>query len=592
MEDLELLRRFEPILRLTAGEMFVPSSVEAYLGHARLVRDARTPFAQVIAERGDLTPERLAAHGRENPGADLSLGYVERRMGWREHREWLRSGGRNTFRPISRAAAVGLLSRLIAVLMQLSLLVRGRVPGGWTAAAAEQARTANPARHTTYYGRVSRDAGYLALQYWFLYPMNDWRSSYGGVNDHEADWEQVTVFLTATPDPRPVWVAFSSHDEEGADLRRRWDDPDLTLLGDHPVVYVGAGSHSGAYLPGEYLVTVRPEIPVWLENLRRQAALVLGREQSDFGVGIPYIDYRRGDGLAVGPGQDREWDARLIDDSTPWVRDYRGLWGLDTRDRFGGERAPAGPRYDRDGRVRQAWRQPVAWAALDGVPPSAEAAEAIWADRAETLRARLGAVEEALEAARTELRGATVADGVAGATSAAAAAVAGRRVEALRAEHAALGDALEDAARLAGLPVPTAHPHAHLRHRALPLATVTGSPVLGVWAALSAALLLATLGVLLVANPGHLLLWSAGVVAGMIGLEALLRGRLFVLVTRVLVTAAALITVGVVVTLTVANLRVAAGVLLLVAAAHLLWRTVSDASGQWLGQRAAERRYG
>ena len=41
----------------------------------------------------------------------------------------------------------------------------------------------------------------------------------------------------------------------------------------------------------------------------------------------------------------------LIDDETPWVRDYRGLWGLDTRDRFGGERAPAGPRYERDGTV-------------------------------------------------------------------------------------------------------------------------------------------------------------------------------------------------------------------------------------------------
>ena len=27
----------------------------------------------------------------------------------------------------------------------------------------------------------------------------------------------------------------------------------------------------------------------------------------------------------------------LIGDDTPWVRDYRGLWGLDTHDPFGGE---------------------------------------------------------------------------------------------------------------------------------------------------------------------------------------------------------------------------------------------------------------
>ena len=29
----------------------------------------------------------------------------------------------------------------------------------------------------------------------------------------------------------------------------------------------------------------------------------------------------------------------LIDDQTPWVRNYQGLWGLDTGDPFGGERA-------------------------------------------------------------------------------------------------------------------------------------------------------------------------------------------------------------------------------------------------------------
>ena len=50
---------------------------------------------------------------------------------------------------------------------------------------------------------------------------------------------------------RVGWVAFSSHDETGDDLRRRCDDPDITWVDHtHPVVYAGAGSHSGAYLPG------------------------------------------------------------------------------------------------------------------------------------------------------------------------------------------------------------------------------------------------------------------------------------------------------------------------------------------------------
>ena len=86
---------------------------------------------------------------------------------------------------------------------------------------------------------MSRDGGYVILQYWYFYAMNDWRSTYGGVNDHESDWEQVTIFLTEET-LQPSWVAFSSHDEVGDDLRRRWDDPDIEFVdGVHPVVYAG-----------------------------------------------------------------------------------------------------------------------------------------------------------------------------------------------------------------------------------------------------------------------------------------------------------------------------------------------------------------
>lgn len=588
--DLALLRRFEPVLRLTAGEVFIPTSVEAYLGEAQLLANARTPIAEVVAERGELDPATLAAHGRAHAREALSLRYVERPMTLKAHRSWLRRGGRERFKPISRAAAVGLLARLVSAFMQLSLLVRGRVPGGWTAAAAEQARAADPERRCTYYGRVSREAGFLALQYWFLWPMNDWRSSFGGVNDHEADWEQVTVFLTDTPEPRPVWVAFSSHDEVGADLRRRWDDPDLTRVGDHPVVFVGAGSHSGAYLPGDYLVTVVPDLPRWVQAIRVQLARIFPwRDAATLTIGIPYIDYRRGDGLSIGPGQDLPWHAERIDDDTPWVRDYRGLWGLDTRDRFGGERAPAGPRYERDGRIRQSWAQPVAWADLDAVPPTHAAAREQWVGRAAALRGRLSDLADELGRARANLRAATVADHMTGGTttSAAAVAVARRRVLELRQEQARLASSLDEAEQYAGEPVPVVPPHAHLRHRSLPL-EAKGSRVLGVWAALSAALLMATLGALLVANPTHLASWSLAVLAGMIALESVLRGSLLTLVTRVVVTAAVLIVVGVVVAFTVTNIRVTAGVLLLAAALYLLVKTVVDTYRNWVGEERTE----
>ena len=50
----------------------------------------------------------------------------------------------------------------------------------------------------TYYGRVVRDGDWLVCQYWFFYSFNNWRSAFGGVNEHESDWEQVTVFLDGT----------------------------------------------------------------------------------------------------------------------------------------------------------------------------------------------------------------------------------------------------------------------------------------------------------------------------------------------------------------------------------------------------------
>ena len=94
--------------------------------------------------------------------------------------------------------------------------------------------------------------------------------------------------------------------------------------------------------------------------------------------GIPFIDYRRGDGPGVGPGEAKTWRPVLVDDQTPWLHDYRGLWGLDTGDPFGGERAPAGPRYERGGSVRQCWADPVGWAGLDKEAPSPAAERRAW----------------------------------------------------------------------------------------------------------------------------------------------------------------------------------------------------------------------
>jgi hypothetical protein len=88
---------------------------------------------------------------------------------------------------------------------------------------------------------------------------------------------------------------------------------------------------------------------------------------------VPFVDYARGDGLVVGPGGDADWDPILISDGDGWVDRYRGLWGLDTGDRFAGERAPAGPKYTRTGGVRQSWHDPLGFAGLDKVAPPSQA---------------------------------------------------------------------------------------------------------------------------------------------------------------------------------------------------------------------------
>ena len=241
--------------------------------------------------------------------------------------------------------------------------------------------------HYGYHGRVVRQDGWIILQYWFFYVFNDWRSNFFGANDHEADWEKVFVYLSESEsgDIRPEWIAYAAHEEAGDDLRRRWDDPELKKIGEHPVVYVCAGSHASRYSPGEYLTELEFPLPraiaavrrvvrsFWYRTLRQYSDEYSAEKPYELFT-IPFVDYGRGDGLSVGPGQDREWDPpRLMMDPLPtWVSGYRGLWGLYAHDPFEGEDAPAGPMYDRDKTISREWYDPVGWAGLDKVPNCSE----------------------------------------------------------------------------------------------------------------------------------------------------------------------------------------------------------------------------
>jgi hypothetical protein len=81
-----------------------------------------------------------------------------------------------------------------------------------------------------------------------------------------------------------------------------------------------------------------------------------------------------------------------------------GAWGYDTRDPFGGERAPAGPRYERNGSTRPTWDRPVAWAGLDKVPPNRTAELVALQRRAAEIEAQLATTNERLHEEIDQLR--------------------------------------------------------------------------------------------------------------------------------------------------------------------------------------------
>jgi hypothetical protein len=584
MSDLELLRTYEPVVRFNRGELFYPSSVEDYVASCALYQTQPRDESVVIAERGTLDLAVLAKLGRENVGEQLYLRQVDEPLNRKQFKAWRKRPDREKFHFSSRFAAVGLLSRLIDSIMRLTLLLRGNVPGGY-AAAAQVAYAATPNYDKCYYyGHVSREAGYVILQYWYFYAMTDWRSTFGGVNDHEADWEQVTIYL-AEEGLKPAWVAFSSHDEVGDDLRRRWDDPDIEFVdGTHPVVYAGAGSHSGAYLRGEYLISAAVPLPGWLATVRRSLLRIFPWHKDDGSgaVGIPYIDYKRGDGLSVGPGQPRPWQVVVVDDETPWVRDYRGLWGLDTQDVFGGERAPAGMRYERNGRVRESWSQPVAWAGLDKEAPTEQWALRDLADVQEILEGRLTKVDGQLENAREGLRAARAAEraqGISPQQSTARTRELQKAVDALRHEQATLQQQIEGVEMgLHDRPLPVEPVHAHLRHRATPITqedTVRGR-LLRVWSAASASVMLAALGVLLLAGHSGLLWPVVWIAVAMIVIEAILRRRFLNLLTAVLITGLVILVIYSLWLIITGNLRVGIGALLLVASLYMAVQTARE----------------
>ena len=385
--DLDLLRTFEPVVRFTKGEQFFPTDVDRYIRECSLWAHYPDGREEVEVKQGELTLESLIQQRPAVFGTVRFLRFIETltlseaAIALTEQAQLRRKLGNYFKVGMGRLARGGFLPRLADALFSLSFLLRGKVSAA-TAAAAELAfnRMHDEDEKYVYYGRVVRQNGWTVLQYWYFYCYNSWRSGFHGVNDHESDWENVCIYLYEDEGQLvPEWAAYASHDFHGDDLRRRWDDlEELDFIEGHPVIYAGAGSHASYFRPGEYQAEVTLPMPGWVNGINR-AMNKFWTEVLDQPAGnpfrIPFVDFARGEGLKVGQGQKHAWSPVLIDESTPWVSQYRGLWGLFARDPISGENAPAGPMYNRDGSPRGSWFDPLGFAGLDKIPPPPQALE-------------------------------------------------------------------------------------------------------------------------------------------------------------------------------------------------------------------------
>jgi len=597
--DMELLRRYEPVIRYTQGEQFYPTNVEGYVKESSLWAHYPDGRDELLVKQDDLTLDVLVEQRPAVFGTVHYLRFVET-LSLAESAQILADQARlrnrlkNHFHAgLGRLARGGMLPRVLDALFTVSFLLRGRVPAA-SAAAAELDYFHMRAQKEkyVYYGRVVRQNGWVVLQYWFFYCYNSWRSGFNGVNDHESDWEMITIYLyEENGRVKPEWAAYASHDFHGDDLRRRWDDDgELDFADGHPVVYAGAGSHASYFRRGEYQAEANLDMPGWFRTIangwNKFWTETLGQPKTD-PFRIPFVDFARGDGLSIGPGQAREWSPELIDESTPWVSQYRGLWGLFARDPISGENAPAGPMYNRDGSPRGSWYDPLGFAGLDKVAPPPDALRMLQenCDEISARQAELNTLipkkASDLQALGMKLKGMEDNPHLAKPYLALEKKLAAlvEEVRSLRreySENAALLESLAERLKRYGKGKKD-NPHAHIRHMAIPVKTtlMRFDRVGETWAAISLSLLLFGIVALLSVGGDYLLVGLLIIVLLFVVLESILRGAFIQTVAQI--TALLAMVSGLILLLHFWN-YILVGALLAVAI-FLLWQRLRELMG-------------
>jgi hypothetical protein len=592
--EMALLRRYEPVLRFTRGEDFFPIDVERYVEQASLWYQRPGDDAICILGQGEVTLEKLAQVKTGLADAVYFLKFTEpldsvELAAYQAARE--RTPPEDQFTPgRGRLARVGYISRFVGALFSVALLARGRVPGDTAAAATlHYEKMLEEREEYTYHGRVIHEGGWLVIQYWFFYVYNNWRSGFFGANDHEADWELVSIYLSERDDLPPLnnslddslgdearrnghdpnhlleryqpeWIAYASHEYQGDDLRRRWDDPEVEKMDDHPVVYAAAGSHASYFRRGEYLTELelsflQPLAKVidwfqqfWYNQLRQYQDEPDSEqpEQASNLFRIPFVDYARGDGVTLGAGQEKRWgEPRLLHLDQKWVSDYHGLWGLYARDPFAGEDAPAGPMYNRDRSMRRAWYDPAGWAGLDKVAPADEELRLMVAQQM-TLREQRAQLQSTIQQKAFDLRNLGIATRAMRRQShlhrlqmeyEQQISTLSKEVAKLREEAASVEALLQSLdeytmLRRAGL---RESPRSHIRHAHIPAAgeQFRAGRLAEIWAAASIGLLLVLMVGIFYFARHYLIFGISAMIALFAFVEATFRGRIVRMVTSV-----------------------------------------------------------
>jgi hypothetical protein len=137
--------------------------VERYVEAAALFRRVPEQKAtELVAPATKINLSTLISYAGHGGGTHLELHFVQKPLSRAAYRRWRRRPDRARFQGGSPFAMVGMFGRLVDSMMRFSLIVRGKVPGGFSAAAHVRYQEAGRLA-PTYYVRAVRDAGPAVL---------------------------------------------------------------------------------------------------------------------------------------------------------------------------------------------------------------------------------------------------------------------------------------------------------------------------------------------------------------------------------------------------------------------------------------------